>query len=167
MLHPYNLAMTPDQFERAAFDFARTQINALMDAGKLPEDVGSFAELHDYLDANCLAGFGEEWLQPTFEAIYPRSGDEDESIFSDAFNDAVGRIQGRLDLWIRGIDGIRFQRAFAKAIAKRFTEAEISAARTKLQNQPTESSFCLSAEGVEALVMLGRGLLGPGTRSPT
>lgn len=164
MLHPYNLAMTPDQFERAAFDFARTQINALMDAGKLPEDVGSFAELHDYLDANCLAGFGEEWLQPTFEAIYPRTVDEEESIFSDAFNDAVGRIQGRLDSWIRGIDGMRYQRAFAKAIAREFSAAEISAARSQLQNHPAQSSFWLSPCGVEALVMRGRGLLGSGTQ---
>lgn len=155
----YRITMLPAQFEDLAVDLGRREINEAIDAGKISVTILSFADLHDYIDANCLAGLADDALRPVYLSVYPVVDEQDQAFVSAAFEDAVTRIQGRLNDWIRAVDGMGYQRAFAAALTKNFDDADVASARRQLQSYPAQSSFWLTPGGVEALVMRGRGLL--------
>lgn len=155
---PYCKDMSPAQFEDHAVTVGRREINEGIDSGKIPVSISSFADLHDYIDANCLADLGNDELKAIHHAIYPTSDDDDAEV-SAAFGDAVTRIQGRLNDWIQARDGMTYQRAFAAAVLKEFSPYDIALARRQLRDYPAQSSYWLSPGGVEALIMRGRGLL--------
>lgn len=83
---------------REAFDKARDEINADIATGTVPETVATFAELHDYVDANEYGGLTE---MNTYEmgSSGPHIITEDASgqHWADFGND----LQGALDRWIK------------------------------------------------------------------
>lgn len=69
---------------RHAVALAKAEIRADIQAGKVPERVGSFAELHDYVDANCYGGIVEG---------------ENVSLLDDI--DAINLVQADVDQWLK------------------------------------------------------------------
>jgi hypothetical protein len=53
----------------------KTEILDLIASGRIPETVGTFSELHDYIDANCLGGFCEDsFTDPLIDYFGSREG---------------------------------------------------------------------------------------------
>lgn len=67
---------------------AKQQIREDVACGLLPPDVGSFAELHDYVDAN-LYGLDD----PADEAYWDKAG--------EFLSESVNAIQDAVDAWIK------------------------------------------------------------------
>ena len=82
------------QSEQMADAIARARREILDDFGKgvLPRDgsISSFADLHEYVDANCYGGVCDD-VNPTF-------GEADD----DARSDAVQILQDEIDEWLAG-----------------------------------------------------------------
>ena len=95
----YKVEMTPDQFIDLAFEISCEEVLEYAADGRVPCTVATFSELHDYMDANCLAGLCDDSLGPIFEAIFGREGD-DTGWFSDGFIAAVNTLQDRVHQWI-------------------------------------------------------------------
>lgn len=89
----------PNARQRVAYFQAKAEIHADVAAGIVPKTVRSFAELHDYVDANVYGGFceGEEGLWP-FDGT-----DSDGSTFgwTDETVTEMNDVQNALDEWIK------------------------------------------------------------------
>lgn len=79
------MTTTPDI--TTAVDRAKREITDDIAAGRVPADVGSFSELHDYVDANEYGGLTEWDLDDL--------ATEQGLAFAD-------RVQTEVDAWIRG-----------------------------------------------------------------
>ena len=97
----YKADMTPEKLMDLAFEISTEYILELVSMGTIQATAKDFAELHNYMDANCLGGFCDGDLQPVFEAIFKRDGDDDMEWFSDRFVSATNTVQNRVDAWIK------------------------------------------------------------------
>lgn len=70
----------------------KAEILADVLAGRVPDNVESFGELHDYVDANCYGGFCED----DYELERDANGD-----ITQAQVDFFNACQGAIDEWIR------------------------------------------------------------------
>lgn len=93
--------MTPEQFIDTAFQHSCEEVLERVSKGQIPAEVESFVALHDHMDANCLAGLCDDDMYPTFLTIFPKKGEDEEVLGSEAFMHAVNTIQGRVDAWIK------------------------------------------------------------------
>lgn len=67
----------------------------------IPFDVKSFAELHDYIDANCLGGFCREDFNLPLIAALGGWDDPDNENPCQNYIDFVTGVQNGVDAWIR------------------------------------------------------------------
>lgn len=67
----------------------------------IPVDVKSFAELHDYIDANCLGGFCREDFNLPLIAALGGWDDPDNENPCQNYIDFVTGVQNGVDAWIR------------------------------------------------------------------
>lgn len=83
------------------------EVLALIDAGKIPNTVKSFSDLHDYIDANELGGFCEdEFADPLIRYFGGRdltgNCEEDEGAMPDDFLHFMNDCQDDIHKWIEG-----------------------------------------------------------------
>jgi hypothetical protein len=95
------------QFLDAAVSRAKSEILADIASGTVPGGVGSFAALHDHVDANCYAGCCDESTRlelqglDLWNSVFPgNANDGDEALGSGATLDAINEMQSRLDQWL-------------------------------------------------------------------
>ena len=71
----------------------------LVSDGTVPRTVGSFAELHDYVDANCLGGLCDDEV---YEGLITYFGGPDEhGGIPDGMLDFINMCQANIDLIIK------------------------------------------------------------------
>lgn len=108
------ISETTPQTAAEATDFGalvervKQEIVADIRAGVVPRSVSSFAELHDYVDANCYGGVCEDEI---YEALIwhfsGRTGQPDPGVLAqiggmtDAMADYLNRVQASVDDWLR------------------------------------------------------------------
>jgi hypothetical protein len=81
-----------------AFNKARDEINADITTGTVPETVASFAELHDYVDANEYGGLTEmETVDDHINGTWIVTDDMSRQRWVDFGNE----LQGALHRWIK------------------------------------------------------------------
>lgn len=71
----------------------------LVQSGFVPRDVRSFGDLHDYVDANCLAGLCEDEVLDGF--IQHFGGRDEHEGMPQSMLDFLNKTQSDLDLWIK------------------------------------------------------------------
>jgi hypothetical protein len=80
--------MTGTQNDFAAtVERCKAEILADVADGVVPAEVGSFSELHNFVDANCYGGAEESWAE--------------EDAGCDAFCAFWNRVQNAVDSWIK------------------------------------------------------------------
>jgi hypothetical protein len=77
----------------------KAEILADKSKGVLPLDIGSFGELHNYVDANCYGGFCEDSAADSLIAHFG-GRDADESMPQGAV-DFMNDAQNEIDMWLR------------------------------------------------------------------
>lgn len=79
----------------------KNEIEVLVSEFWIPADVKSFAELHDYIDANELGGFCDDTVNtPLIEALGGWDDSEHENP-CQAYIDFVDECQNAVDAWIK------------------------------------------------------------------
>lgn len=79
--------MTAQQYDfEATVARVKAEVLADIEAGIVPADVGSFSQLHDFVDANCYGGAED----------YPG-----EEFCTDAFCNFWNRVQNAVDAWLK------------------------------------------------------------------
>ena len=73
----------------------KSDIELDIKGGVVPETVGSFSELHDYVDANCYGGLCDD--------------EAPSAIDDEAFCEATNKAQEEVDRWLKA-------RAFARSL---------------------------------------------------
>ena len=77
----------------------KAEILALINAGAIPHSAQSFAELHDFIDANCLGGFCEDSYH---NALVDAFGGRDENQgMPDGMIDFINACQNGIDDWLK------------------------------------------------------------------
>lgn len=79
---------------------AKNEIIADVQARRVPADVVSFAELHDYVDANEYGGFCDDDATPAWIEAF--GGRDSNDALPDAYMAFVNEVQDALDKWIKG-----------------------------------------------------------------
>src|SRR5690242_1887255 len=84
----------PNERQFRAYHKAKSEIWQHVREGIVPTTVASFAELHDYVDANTYGGFCDETGDWAFDS--PEDGWTDETVAE------MNHVQNALDQWIKG-----------------------------------------------------------------
>lgn len=79
-------------------DRMKSEIVADVLSGLIPRDVESFSDLHDYIDANCLADMCEDEVFGTYCAEF---GATEDDPMPQGFVDFLNSAQGAIDEWIK------------------------------------------------------------------
>lgn len=80
-------------------DQMKAEILALMGAGVIPRSVQSFAELHDFVDANCIGGFCDD---DYFHELYAKFGGPDGlGGMPNGMVDFINACQNGIDAWLK------------------------------------------------------------------
>lgn len=97
-----------NEFLGAMTKRAKAEIRYDVGRGMVSANVGSFAELHDFVDANCYAGCCEDSTMEglrgldLWNTIFPKQTDSDDEVLgSEATLDAMNEMQNELDVWLR------------------------------------------------------------------
>ncbi len=67
--------------------------------GVVPYSVGSFAELHDYVDANCYGGLCDEGVANGLIALF--GGRDGDGAMPDGMMAYINAAQNEVDIWIK------------------------------------------------------------------
>lgn len=94
----------------------KQEILADIQAGVVPASVSSFAQLHDYVDANCYGGVCED---ENYAALLwhftGRTGRPDPAVaeqietMPDAMSDYLSRAHAQIDAWLKAGRGLHQQ----------------------------------------------------------
>lgn len=77
----------------------KVEVNSMIESGLVPSDVKSFADLHDYCDANCLANLCNDAV---FDALVKQHGGRDvHEGMPQGMLDVINAAQTEVDAWIR------------------------------------------------------------------
>jgi hypothetical protein len=90
------MSKQPNGRQRFAYFRAKSEIHADVRNGIVPKTVASFAELHDYVDANEYGGFCDEGP----DTAWPWDGDD--ALWSLETQAEMNDVQNALDAWIKG-----------------------------------------------------------------
>lgn len=93
MLNPMQEAFVKD-----AIELGKREIQLEIAIGRIPPTVVEFAELHNYVDANCFGGLCDD---ERLDALVDRETNEGSEVFCEIAN----QVQAALDAWLRhGMD---------------------------------------------------------------
>jgi hypothetical protein len=93
--HKDALAVVPEPADVARYSATvQRMITEDMAAGTMPADVRSFAELHDYTDAN-------EYVIAALDGYQPRGDCSSEVVTSDAESNMANEVMDAVDAWLR------------------------------------------------------------------
>lgn len=95
---PSDKTNNPQELAALALSMKR-DILEMIRAGQVPLDIKSFAQLHDYCDANCLGGLCQDM---TFDALIAKFGgrDADEGM-PQGMLDYINAAQDLINAWIQ------------------------------------------------------------------
>lgn len=95
-------AVSPESFIKNAIARAKAEILQDVMFGPIDGPVKSFADLHDWVDANCYGGLCDDLFSELGNVLFPRAkGEDDDTIYSQSLMDVANKIQDSVDDWIR------------------------------------------------------------------
>ena len=80
---------------------AKNEVLDLIASGDVPEGVSSFADLHDFVDANGLGGLCDDEFLARVEAAGVILPDDGRGVASDEFIAFGDDVQGAVDAWLK------------------------------------------------------------------
>lgn len=77
----------------------KAEVNSMIASGLVPPDVKTFGELHNYCDANCLAGLCDDVV---FDALVKEHGGRDEHQgMPQGMLDVINTAQTGVNTWLQ------------------------------------------------------------------